>query len=257
MGDIARCSLGTLSDSHNEEQLYREFGKNAELLIDHAWGDESATIADIKNYHASEHGIYASQVLMRPYTYTEGQAVLRGMVNNLTLELVARHVVTDQLGIRIDYDANASSVGTHYQGAVTEDYYGRQVPKPAHTKVTLAQASASQHELGAAYQQLYQQVVNRQLMVRRVTVMANHLVDEQQVRCQPRYQQTNLFENPEVAQAQERDAQRKRERDGQLQRAILKLQRRSGNKNVVIRLADLKPSSTTIERNEQIGGHRA
>lgn len=257
MGDIARCSLGTLSDSHNEEQLYREFGKNAELLIDHAWGDESATIADIKNYHASEHGIYASQVLMRPYTYTEGQAVLRGMVNNLTLELVARHVVTDQLGIRIDYDANASSVGTHYQGAVTEDYYGRQVPKPAHTTVTLAQASASQHELGAAYQQLYQQVVNRQLMVRRVTVMANHLVDEQQVRRQPRYQQTNLFENPEVAQAQERDAQRKRERDGQLQRAILKLQRRSGNKNVVIRLADLKPSSTTIERNEQIGGHRA
>lgn len=94
-------------------------------------------------------------------------------------------------------------------------------------------------------------------MVRRVTVMANHLVDEQQVRRQPRYQQTNLFENPEVAQAQERDAQRKRERDGQLQRAILKLQRRSGNKNVVIRLADLKPSSTTIERNEQIGGHRA
>ena len=257
MGDIARCSLGTLSDSWNEDLLYREFGKNAELLIDHAWGQETATLADIKHYHASEHGIYASQVLMRPYAYAEGQSVLRGMVANLALELVKRQVVTDQLGIRLDYDANQAVGAAHYQGALTEDYYGRRVPKPAHTTVKLAQATASQRELGAAYQRLYRQVVNRQLMIRRVTVMANHLVDERQLSQRPRYQQTNLFEDPDVAKKREQLAQQQRDRDQRLQQAILSLQRSSGNKNVVIRLADLKAGATTIERNEQIGGHHA
>lgn len=257
MGDIARCSLGTLSDSWNEDVLYREFGKNAELLIDHAWGTETATLADIKHYHASEHGIYASQVLMRPYTYAEGRSVLRGMVNNLVLELVKRQVVTDQLGIRIDYDAQRSENAADYQGAMTEDYYGRRVPKPAHTTVKLTQATASQRELGTAYQQLYQQVANHHLLIRRVTVIANHLVDEQQLSQQPRYQQTNLFENPDIAKKRDQIAQQQRERDQRLQQAILNLQRSSGNKNVVIRLADLKTGATTIERNEQIGGHRA
>ncbi|EQM54144.1 LytTR family transcriptional regulator [Lactiplantibacillus plantarum EGD-AQ4] len=254
MGDIARCSLGSLSDQYNETLLYREFGKNAELLIDHAWGYESATFADIKNYHASEHGIYASQVLMRPYDYTAGQAVLRGMVNNLVFDLVKRHVVTDQIGLRIDYDASTSQTS---QSALTEDYYGRQVPKPAHVTTRLTVATAAQPELSAAYQQLYQQVVNRKLMIRRVTVMANHLVDEQQVAEQPRYEQTNLFENPAIARDREQQDQRRRERDRQLQQTILNLQASSGNKNVVIRLADLKADATTIERNEQIGGHRA
>lgn len=256
MGDVARCSLGTLSDQFNEEVLYREFGKNAELLIDHAWGCESATLADIKQYRASEHGIYASQVLMTPYPYEQGRQVLRGMVDNLALDLVKRRVVTDQIGIRIDYDVQSLSA-VHDQGKLTTDYYGREVPKPAHRNVRLKIATSSPTELQDAYRQLYQRTVGRQLLIRRVTVMANHLVDEQQAAQVPHYEQTSLFEDLQQTVHRDRQAHRRRERDRKLQETILKFQATSGNKNVVLRLADLATGSTTIERNAQIGGHRA
>jgi len=183
--------------------------------------------------------------------------VLRGMIDTLVLDLVQRHVVTDRIGLYIDYDGQSLQHAPNYQGAVVEDYYGRRVPKPVHANVALACPTASQHELRAAYQQLYQQFVRRQLLIRRVTVVANHLIDEQQLAEQPRYEQTNLFEDPEVVADEEQQAQRRRDRDRQLQTTILKLQQRSGNKNVIIRLADLKDGATTIERNDQIGGHRA
>ena len=256
MGDVARCSLGTLSDTMNEEVLYREFGKNAELLIDHAWGYESATLADIKHYHASEHGIYAGQVLMKPYPYEEGRQVLRGMVDSVALDLVKKRVVTDQIGLRIDYDVQ-SLQEARYQGAVTTDFYGREVPKPVHVNVHLKVATSSPRELQAAYRALYRQSVGRQLLIRRVTVVANHLVDERQAAQVPHYEQTSLFENLQQTVHRDRQAQRRRERDRKLQETILQLQKASGNKNVVLRLADLTAGATTIERNAQIGGHRA
>ncbi|RRK10014.1 LytTR family transcriptional regulator [Lactiplantibacillus garii] len=256
MGDVARCSLGSLSDHYNEEVLYREFGKNAELLIDHAWGYEAATLADIKSYQASEHGIYASQVLMTPYPYEQGRQVLRGMVDALALDLVARRVVTDQIGIRIDYDIQSLQTG-HYHGTISTDYYGRQVPKPAHENVRLRVATSAPGELQSAYQRLYQQTADQQLFIRRITVMANHLVDEQRAAQVPRYEQTSLFEDPQHAARVDKRAQQRRARDHKLQETILQLQKQSGNKNVVVRLADLTPGATTLERNAQIGGHRA
>lgn len=256
MGDIARCSLGSLSDPLNEEVLYREFGKNAELLIDHAWGYEAATLADLKHYRASEHGIYASQVLMSPYPFEKGRLVLRGMVDNLALDLVQKRVVTDQIGVRIDYDVQ-SLVDTNYQGPINEDFYGRRVPKPAHANVHMKVATSSPRELQDGYRKLYEQVVARQLLIRRVTVVANHLVDERQAAVTPRYEQTSLFEDPQKTTQDEQRARFNRQRDRQLQETILKLQKTSGNKNVVLRLSDLSAGATTIERNAQIGGHRA
>lgn len=256
MGDIARCSLGKLSDAQNEEVLYREFGKNAELLIDHAWGEEAATLPDLKNYHASEHGIYASQVLMRPYHFDEGRLVLRGMVDNLALDLVKQRVVTDQISLRVDFDGQSLTVGT-YHGAVTDDFYGRQVPKPAHGQRRLKIATSSPSELVGLYQQLYAQIVPQSLLIRRMTLTAAHLIDEQQAAEAPHYEQTSLFEDPRITMQAEQQAQRKRVRDRKLQATILKLQQTSGNKNVILKLADLVDGATTIERNAQIGGHRA
>ncbi len=184
MGDVARCSLGTLSDAQNEELLYREFGKNAELLIDHAWGYESATLADIKQYRSSEHGIYASQVLMSPYPYDQARLVLRGMVDNLALDLVKQRVVTDQVGVYIDYDVQ-SLADANYHGAVTTDFYGREVPKPAHANVHLRIATSAPSELQAVYRKLYEQTVASTMLIRRVTVVANHLVNEQQAAAAP------------------------------------------------------------------------
>lgn len=256
MGDIARCSLGTLSDAQNEEVLYREFGKNAELLIDHAWGYESATLADIKGYRSSENGIYASQVLMKPYPVDQARLVLRGMVDSLALDLVQRKVVTDRVGVMIDYDVQ-SLQGFNYWGAVTTDFYGRQVPKPLHTNVKLSVATSSPSELQAAFERMYRQKVDDQLLVRRVTVVANNLVDEAQAARAVHYEQTSLFENPQTAVRSSIRAQRQRARDRRLQETILQLQKASGNKNVILRLSDLTAGSTTIVRNSQIGGHRA
>src|SRR5699024_5991702 len=145
MGDIARCSLGKLSDTMNEEVLYREFGKNAEIIIDHAWGYESATIKDIKNYNSSDHGVYSGQVLPRPYNFTETRLVIQEMVNSLALQLTKQNLVTDQVALRVAYDV--SNISEDYQGPLVTDFYGRQVPKPMHGKANLSLPTSSGTEL--------------------------------------------------------------------------------------------------------------
>lgn len=254
MGDIARCSLGTLSDKLNEETLYREFGKNAEILIDHAWGYEPTTIEDIKNYRSAKHGIYSGQVLMKPYSFAQARLVVKEMVNSLALQLTKRNMVTDQVGLTIAYDISNTTKG--FAGTLATDFYGRQVPKPMHSSLSFNIPTSSFTELNRYFMRLYGEKVNHQLTIRKITVIANHLITVEQAKQQPHVEQLDLFADP-LHQEKKFTAKKKvQEKDQRIQQLILELQKDFG-KNVIIRAADLKQGATLKERNNQIGGHRA
>lgn len=255
MGDIARCSLGKLSDPLNEEVLYREFGKNAELLIDHAWGYESATIDDIHSYTSDEHGIYSGQVLMRPYKPKETQVVVSGMADDLALTLVKRGMMTDSVEILIQYDVQSLTYANNYNGAISEDFYGRKTPKPDHAKYKLRALTDSAPELREIYEELFKRTVNQRLLIRKLTLIAHNLTPVAVAEQQARYEQTDLFSNVERAVQEDRVAKAKRQQNHQLQKLIVQLQKDTGNKNIIMHGSDLLPESTTRERNNQIGGH--
>ena len=255
MGDIARCSLGKLSDPMNEEVLYREFGKNAELLIDHAWGFESATIADIKSYTSDEHGIYSGQVLMRPYKPKETRVIVSGMADDLALTLVKRGMMTDSVEIVIQYDVQSLTYAANYSGAISEDFYGRKTPKPDHAKYQLRSLTDSAQELREIYGELFKRTVNPHLLIRKLTLIAHNLTSVAVAEQEARYEQTDLFSNVDQAVKEDRVAKVKRQQDHKLQKLIVKLQQDTGNKNVIMHGSDLLPESTTRERNNQIGGH--
>lgn len=256
MGDIARCSLGTLSDPQNEETLYREFGKNAELLIDHAWGFESATIDDIKHYHSDDHGLYSSIVLPRPYTYQENRIVIREMVDMLCLQMVKRDMVADEFSLTVDYDAQ-NLQGVHdYHGAVSKDFYGRDVPHPEHQKISFKVPTSSPSELITHFLAAYDQSFHHQLTVRRVTVTANHLINRHQAQERTYTEQLDLFSDPKQAVQAAQEKQAQRDQDYKLQKLILKMQKDFG-KNAIIRAADLKDGAVAKKRNKEIGGHKA
>lgn len=254
MGDIARCSLGTLSDKMNEEVLYREFGKNAEIIIDHAWGYESATIDDIKSYRSSEHGIYSSQVLMKPYSFDQARLVVKEMVNSLALQLTQRGMVTDQVGLTIAYDISNTANG--YEGSLATDFYGRRVPKPMHSSLSFNLATASFTELTKYFMQIYNKRVNRNLTIRKITVIANHLLSAEEARQIKHSEQLDLFTDPMHHEKKYQTAKKVQQKDQRIQELILNLQKDFG-KNVIMRAADLKQGATLKERNNQIGGHQA
>ena len=251
MGDIARYSLGTLSDPMNEEVLYREFGKNAEIIIDHAWGYESVTIKDIKNYHSSDHGVYSSQVLPRPYNLMETRLVVQEMVNSLALQLTKQNLVTDQVALRLAYDV--SNISNDYHGPLVTDFYGRPVPKPMHKRINLSLPTSSGTELMEAFMELCDSGIDSRLTVRKVTVIANHLLSPTLARLANYNEQLDLFTD---SMNKHRKRSKVQEKDQKLQRLVLNLQNEYG-KNAIIRAADLKKGATLLERNNQIGGHQA
>lgn len=256
MGDIARCSLGTLSNPLNEEVLYREFGKHAQLLINHAWGYEAATIEDIKNYRASEHGIYSGQVLMKPYPIPKARQVISEMSANLALQLVKRHALTNQIALHLSYDVKSLAYAASHNGPVVTDFYGRQVPKPDHGGASLDNLTSSAKELRQAFLALYDQIANRDLLIRKITVIANHLIDEQEAASQIHTEQLDLFEDPTQRIVEQKSAQASRDQEHAVQELVLRLQKQYG-KNAIIRAADLLDGSTTRKRNDEIGGHKA
>ena len=256
MGDVARCSLGKLSDPLNEEVLYREFGKNAELIIDHAWGYESATMADIKNYRSDHHGIYSSIVLPKPYQYQEGRLVVREMVDMLSLQMVKRDLVADRFSLTINYDVQSLHQGRSFHGATVTDFYGREVPHPAHDAFSLPLPTASPRELISHFLASFQDKVNPDLLIRRVTVTANNLVKQSVAAQMTHSEQLDLFTNPHQHVAQAVAKQEQRQRDQQVQKIILRLQDQFG-KNSIIRAADLKDGAVARKRNKEIGGHQA
>ena len=252
MGDIARCSLGRREDYYNEELLYKMFGVNAELLIDHAWGWEPCTISDIKSYRPTTNSVGSGQVLKTPYTAEKARLVVQEMADLLVLDLVDHRLMTDQLTLTVGYDRENLSDPQRrqaYRGAVSTDAYGRAVPKHAHGTTHLAEYTSSTTEIVEAMSKLFDRIVNPQLLIRRLNVTANRVLRED---CLPTQglQQMSLFSDD----GQQRQAQLKRER--QKQQAILSIKKKYG-KNALLKGMNFRDGATTRERNGQIGGHKA
>ena len=249
MGDVARCSLGKPGEPQNEDLLYRLFGINAELLIDHAWGAEPCTMADIKAYRPEVNSISSGQVLTCPYTWEKAGLVLREMADGLSLALVERGMVTGQLTVTVGYDRESLAGNTDYRGPVTVDHYGRRVPKQAHGTVNLPRKTASTRLITQAVMALYTEITDPSLLIRRLTIGCGLIPEEAAVEACP---QLDLF--TDIAAQQREDAALAREK--QRQKAMLAIKRRFG-KNAILRGMDLEEGATTLARNSQIGGHRA
>ncbi len=255
MGDVARCSLGRPGAYHSEALLYRLFGVNAELLIDHAWGWEPCTIAEIKAYRPESSSICSGQVLTCPYPREKAGLVVREMADLLALELVDKGLVTGQLTLTVGYDAeNLSDPARRlaYKGPVTSDHYGRAVPKHAHGTANLDRPTASAKRITGAVAELFSRITDERLLVRRITLCANRLMTEREAEAAGTGEQLDLFSDA-GARESERAAL---ERERSIQEAVLRIKRKYG-KNAILKGTSLQDGATARDRNNQIGGHRA
>lgn len=258
MGDVARCSLGKPGDYYNEELLYRLFGVNAELLIDHAWGWEPCTMRDIKTYKPSNNSIVSGQVLHCPYMADKARLVVREMAEMLALDLVEKRLVTDQVVLTAGYDTeNLSGFRMkNYKGEITTDRYGRKIPKHAHGTANIGEPTSSSRLIVDAVLQLYDRIINKNLLIRRLSLCANHVADESSVRKEPVYEQLDLFTDYAALKKEQEEKEEKLERERKLQQAMLDIKKRYG-KNAVLKGTNLVEGATAMERNNQIGGHKA
>ena len=259
MGDIARCSLGKANEFHNEDLLYKLFGVNAELLIDHAWGWEPCTMADIKKYKPSTNSISSGQVLQSPYPVDKAKLIVREMTELLVLDLVSKHLVTDQIVLTIGYDIENlknTDIRQKYHGNVTADAYGRYVPKHAHGTANLKKHTSSTRLITEAVIDLFARIVNSNLLVRRINLAANHVLDESLVKQDSVIEQLDLFTSYEDLQERQKAEEKQLERERRQQQAMLKIREKYG-KNAILKGMNLQEGATARERNEQIGGHKA
>ncbi|MBR2949127.1 MAG: DNA methylase [Lachnospiraceae bacterium] len=259
MGDIARCSLGQPTDYYNEELLYKMFGVNAELLIDHAWGWEPCTLADVKAYRPESSSVGSGQVLQSPYTAEKARLIVQEMTDLLVLDLVDKRLVTDQIVLHVGYDIESLTrpeIARHYKGPVKTDHYGRKVPKSAHGSVTLERQTSSTQEIMDAVLDLYDSIVNPILLVRRINVTAGRIEDETKAQQKECYEQLSLFAM-DMTQAQESEQeQQQAQKEKKLQHAMLDIKKKYG-KNAILKGMNLEEGAMTIQRNNQIGGHKA
>ena len=268
MGDIARYSVM----QSGEDTLYRLFGVNAELLIDHAWGWEPTTIAHIKAYRPSANSLSAGQVLKEPYDYEKARLIVREMTELMALDLVKKGLVTKQMTLTVNYDRESLVVisrgktkqdivyavrktGMPYKGTVSVDYYGRPSPRYAHGTGNLDEYTASTRKIMEVMMEMYTRIVDPELLVRRVTIAACNLIREEDIPI-PEGEQLSLFAEDTEAQKRRETEQIEDKKEKSIQTAMLELQRRFG-KNAVIKGMNLQEGATTIERNGQVGGHRA
>ena len=259
MGDVARCSIGRPSEYYNEDLLYQTFGVNAELLIDHAWGWEPCTIADVKAYQPENNSVGSGQVLQHPYDYGKARLIVREMTDLLVLDLVDKHLVTDQIVLTVGYDIenlNTEKKKKAYRGKVKTDHYGRTVPKHAHGTVNLDRQTSSTREIMDAVMHLYERIVDRELLVRRIYLTANHVIDEAQAGGKETYEQLNLFTDYEAQREKRAEEEKAFEKERRMQEAVLRIKKRFG-KNAILKGMNLEEGAMTIERNGQIGGHKA
>lgn len=259
MGDIARCSLGGDGDYYNEELLYKLFGVNAELLIDHAWGWEPVTMDLIKAYKPETNCVSSGQVLQCPYDFEKAKLIVREMTDLLALDLVEKKVVTDQMTLTVGYDIDNLAdpkIRNSYKGEVTTDRYGRRVPKHAHGTANLSCQTSSTRIITDAVMDLYDRIVDPKLLVRRITVTANHLVEESKVRDAEHFEQMELFTDYGALAREKEAKEAELAKERRLQEAMLSVKKKYG-KNAILKGMDLQEGATTMERNRQIGGHKA
>lgn len=259
MGDIALCSVGGRDDYYNEALLYKLFGVNAELLIDHAWGWEPCTIADIKSYRPESNSLSSGQVLSEPYTFDGARLIVREMADLMSLDLASRALVCDQIVLDVGYDIEnltSAEIAKRYNGAVVTDHYGRRIPKGSHGSINLGAHTASTKQIMRAVDEVFCRIANRDLLVRRLTIAANHVIPEKMAPREVRSAQLDLFTDPHEMERREAEEARNKERERRRQSALIAIKRRFG-KNAIFRGMNLSEGATAIERNAQIGGHKA
>lgn len=259
MGDLARCSIGKDTDYHNEELLYKLFGVNAELLIDHAWGWEPCTIADIKAYQPENNSMGSGQVLHCPYPHEKVKIVLLEMADQLSLDLVEKGLVTDQIVLTIGYDRenlNSAEKIRSYTGKIRIDHYGRSVPQHAQGTISLGKHTSSSKKIIDAAMRLFENITDENLLVRRINIAANHVIAERDALESHACEQLDLFTNYAEKEKLEEAEAADREKEKKLQQALLSIKHKFG-KNAVLKGVSLEEGATAKDRNHQIGGHKA
>lgn len=275
MGDIARCSLGDPSDYYNEDLLYRLFGVNAELLIDHAWGWEPCTIADIKAYRPDGRSISSGQVLAGATPYATARLITREMADALALELVEKGLVARRVSLNVGYDVSSldpakadcgspaperqgerRGAARRYTGGIKTDRYGRKVPKPANGSMSLGDYTDSSTRIQRAMMTLFDRLVDPDLLVRRIGVVAGELLESGERQTAVRYEQPDLFTDVERDDEQRRSVAAADRREREVQQTVLDIKRKFG-RNAVVKGMNLEEGATGIMRNAQIGGHAA
>ena len=253
LGDVARASL----NPYCEDRLYKTFGVNAELIIDHAWGWEPVTVEDIRQYRPSTSSISSGQVLQCPYDFEKGRLIVREMTELLVLDLVRKHVVTKQIVLDIGYDRESleGERGRKYTGSVVMDPYGRKIPKAAHGTGNMDGYTSSTHVIMSAVLDVYDRVVHKDLLIRRVNVAACNLVSETEIP-EEQPEQLDMFTDYEALEREKKIRQLAEEKERRLQNVTLAIQDRYG-KNAMLKGMNLMEGGTTIARNGQIGGHKA
>ena len=254
MGQIARMSI------QNEGLLYRLFGVNAELLIDHAWGWEPCTIEAVKAYRPETNSFSNGQVLQEPYTFKKARVVIREMAEGMALDLVSKRMVTDQLVLTIGYDAECLTrpeIREKYRGEITTNYYGKAVPKHAHGTFNFEKPTLSSRLIMDGATEIFDRCVNPDLLIRRMNLTTNHVVSEELLSSQDSApQQLDLFTDYKALEKQRQEEQAKLDKERRMQEAQLKIKKRFG-KNAILRGLNFEEGATAKERNKQIGGHRA
>ena len=253
LGDVARASI----DPYCEDRLYKTFGVNAELIIDHAWGWEPVTVKDIRQYRPSASSISSGQVLQCPYDFEKGRLIVREMTELLVLDLVRQYVVTKQIVLDIGYDRESlkGDRGRKYTGPVVMDPYGRKIPKAAHGTGNMDRHTSSTHAIIAAVLDVYDRVVHKDLLIRRVYVTACGLIPETEIP-EDKPEQLDMFTDYAALEQERKARQIAEEKERRLQRVTLAIQDRYG-KNAMLKGMNLMEGGTTIARNGQIGGHKA
>lgn len=253
MGDVARCS------HYYEDKLYKLFGKNAELLIDHAWGWEPCTIAEVKAYKPSSNSLSTGQVLHCPYTFEKARLIVKEMIDLQVLDLVEKGLVTDQIVLTIGYDIENLTdpeISKYYKGEVTTDRYGRKVPKHAHGTANLPRPTSSTNIISDATINLFDRIVDKKLLVRRINIAVCKLIRETDVETEHTAEQLTLFDDPGEIEKKRQEEEAALEREKRMQKAMIGIKHRFG-KNAILKGMNLEEGATARERNSQVGGHRA
>lgn len=254
MGKIARCSV------NNENLLYQLFGVNAELLIDHAWGWEPCTIDAIKSYRPESNSFSSGQVLQSPYNFKKARVVVQEMADGAALDLVSKQMVTDQLVLTVSYDTESLTnpvIRAKYDGPITKDYYGREAPKAAHGTARLERATSSAQQIVKAVMDLYDRIVHPDLLIRRLNLTTDHVIREEEAKKRENGPiQLELFTDYEVLKQQQQEEEENLAKERRVQEALLDIKQRFG-KNAILKGLNFDEGATAVERNKQIGGHKA
>lgn len=259
MGDVARCSEGPANSMYNEDFLYKLFGVNAELLIDHAWGWEPTEIADCKAYTPESKSLSQGQVLPRPYTAEEGRIIVREMADQLSMDLVRKGLFTDQVVLDVAYDIQNlrdPQRAAKYTGPIEADYYGREAPKGVHGSQNLGRFTYSTTRIMDAVAAIYDRIVDKGLLVRRFNVAVMHLLPQEEIKTEEVPEQLDLFTDYEKLERERKAEEAELEREHRVQKALLNIRDRFG-KNAIVKGLNMQEGATAMERNKQVGGHRA